>query len=660
MQSREVEIMRTRISVLSIFLVVILLLLSQGFAVIVVYKDGSILEGTIKDLNSNYVVVNSTLGEIQIPVSNIQSVVFKDGTIPQSGQEFSLNGRKFRGYVTELSKDYAVVTTWFGKIKLNLKSGSVDYLGFEKVELPSITSETFFQVELVLNDYYICALVNGEMIVGTELNTSGEYITLVDSYKNTFFILKGALEYIYIPYKRAKGFDLVVLHNGQKLYGVVKKLSDTQYEISGQWGKVVVNQNDVVFSTYQETKEQSSQIARYDQPIQQSATTLIEKAIYDKDGVATIVVDDPVKVEGKEVRKINIYPKEIVDPRTGITFVLVPGGVFKMGGDVSWRNVEEDELPQREVYVSAFYISKYPITVKQYLDFLKASQIGSSIIAGKQISPVEIDFLGQKVRVSYSAPAILLNVPITGINYASAKAYCDWAGYQLPTEAQWEKAARGTDGRRYPWGNESQTNYNDGRKDYPVNEFENVDISPYGVVNTYGYPIELCRDYYAKDAYKKLPKENPLNTTGTYVVGRAGAVAGRITDRIPLTPSEPRNDVTFRVVMDAEEAFNIIKKPLKNKLLGITWFVVNENIKKQYNVKSEGLYVAFVETGSPAQLAGIKDGDVIVKIDGKTIKSPDDALKALSGKKQGDISVLTIDRGGKAIEIKVRLGGWLF
>jgi len=422
------------------------------------------------------------------------------------------------------------------------------------------------------------------MIVGGELNTSDDYITVVDSYKNTFFILKGALEYIYIPYKQAKGYDMVVLDTGRKLYGVVKKISDTQYEISGHWGKVIVNENNIVFPTYKEAKEQSSEIVQYIQ---------LEKAIYDKDGVATIVTDVPVKVEGKEVRKINIYPKEIVDPRTGITFVLVPGGVFKMGADASWKNVEEDELPQREVYVSAFYISKYPVTVKQYLDFLKASQTGSSIIAGKQINPVEIDFLGQKVRASYSAPANLLNVPITGINYASAKAYCNWAGYQLPTEAQWEKAARGTDGRRYPWGNESQTKYNDGRKDYPVDEFENVDISPYGVVNTYGYPIELCRDYYAKDAYKKLPKENPLNTTGTYVVGRAGVLAGRITDRIPLTPSEPRNDVTFRVVMDAEEAFNIVKKPLNNKLLGITWFVVNENVKKQYSVKSEVVYVGF-------------------------------------------------------------------
>ncbi len=657
--------MRTRISVLSIFLVAMLLLLSEVFAIIVVYRDGSTLEGTIEDSNSNYVVLNTTLGKIQIPVSNIRSIVFKNGTIPQSGQEFSLSGKRYRGYVTELSKDYAVVTTWFGKIKINLKSDSVDFLGFEKAELPGITSESFFQVELVLNDYYICSLINGEMIVGLELNTSGDYIAVVDSYKNTFFILKGALEYIYIPYKYAKSYDLVVLNTGRKLYGVVKKFSDTQYEISGQWGKVVVNQNDIVFSTYKETKEQPSQIVQYVQPAQQttkveSTATLIEKAIYDKDGVATIVADVPVKVEGKEVRKINIYPKEIVDPRTGVTFVLVPGGVFKMGADASWRNVEEDELPQREVYVSSFYISKYPVTVKQYLDFLKASQTGASIIVGKQINPVEIDFLGQKVRVSYSAPGDLLNVPITGINYASAKAYCDWAGYQLPTEAQWEKAARGTDGRRYPWGNESQTKYNDGRRDYPVDEFENVDISPYGVVNTYGYPIELCRDYYAKDAYKKLPKENPLNTTGTYVVGRAGAVAGRITDRIPLTPSESRNDVTFRVVMDAEEAFNIIKKPLNNKLLGITWFVVNENVKKQYNVKSEGLYVAFVETGSPAQLAGIKIGDVIVKIDGKTVKSFDDALKALSGKKQGDISTLTIDRGGKVIEIKVRLGIWLF
>ncbi|WP_448378451.1 SUMF1/EgtB/PvdO family nonheme iron enzyme [Fervidobacterium sp.] len=660
--------MRTSIGTWVFLLFVLCIFLfvgSKTFAATIVYKDGPMLDGTLEDLNNAFVVVSNPFGKIQVPVSNIQSIVFKSDTIPESGQELSINGKKYRGYVTELSKDYAVVTTWFGKIKINLKSDSVDYLGFEKVELPSITSEPFFQVELVLNDYYICALVNGEMIVGTELNTSGDYISLVDSYKNTFFILKGTLEYIYIPYKHAKGYDLVVLNTGKKLYGIVKKLSDTQYEISGQWGKLVVNQKDIVFSTYKDTKEQTSQIVQYIQPTQQTsrievADILLEKAVYDRDGVATIVTDAPVKVEGKEVRKINIYPKEIVDPRTGITFVLIPGGVFKMGADASWRNVEEDELPQREVYVSAFYISKYPITVKQYLDFLKASQTSSSIVVGKQINPVEIDFLGQKVRVSYSAPATLLNVPITGINYASAKAYCDWAGYQLPTEAQWEKAARGTDGRRYPWGNESQTKYNDGRKDYPVDEFESVDISPYGVVNTYGYPIELCRDYYAKDAYKKLPKENPLNTTGTYVVGRAGALAGRITDRIPLAPSEVRNDVTFRVVMDAEEAFNIVKKPLNNKLLGITWFVVNENVKKQYNVKSEGLYVAFVETGSPAQLAGIKDGDVIVKIDGKTIKSPDDALKALSGKKQGDISVLTIDRGGKAIEIKVRLGAWLF
>jgi len=297
--------MRTRISVLSIFLVVLLILLSKGFAVIVVYRDGSTLEGTIEDSNSSYVVVNSTLGKIQIPVSDIQSIVFKDGMIPQSGQEFSLNGKRYRGYVIELSKDYAVVTTWFGKIKLNLKSDSVDYLGFEKVELPSVTSEPFFQVELVLNDYYICSLINGEMIVGGELNTSDDYITVVDSYKNTFFILKGALEYIYIPYKQAKGYDMVVLDTGRKLYGVVKKFSDTQYEISGQWGKVVVNQNDIVFSTYKETKEQPSQIVQYVQPTQQtkveSIATIIEKAIYDKDGVATIVADVPVKVEGKEV-----------------------------------------------------------------------------------------------------------------------------------------------------------------------------------------------------------------------------------------------------------------------------------------------------------------------------------------------------------------------
>lgn len=633
--------------------------LSIVLAVTIVYKDSSTIEGDLEDMNNKYVVVSNALGKIQIPVDNVKAIIFRNHNMFQTGREVSIGGKKYEGYATELSKEYVTVTTWFGNVKVNLKSDILDFIGFEKVDFPNVPLETYFQVELSLNEYYVCSLKSGEMIVGTQLSSNNDYLIVSDNYRNTFYILKGAVEDLYIPYKYAKGYDLVVLSTGRKLYGVVKKLSETQYEVSGQWGKVVVNQGEILFTTYKETKEQVVQPVQ-PTPKVEPAPNLLDRLIYDKDGVAVVVADSPIKVEGKEIKRINIYPRQIVDPRTGIVFVLVPGGVFKMGADTSWGSVDDDELPQREVYVSAFYISKYPITVKQYLDFLKASQTSSSVVYGKQISPVEIDFLSQKVRVSYNAPQALLNSPITGINYLSAKAYCDWAGYQLPTEAQWEKAARGTDGRRYPWGNSRPTTYNDGKKDYPVDMFEETDVSPYGVVNMYGYPIEICRDYYSKDAYKKLPKDDPLNTTGTYVVGRTGVLTGRITDRIPILPSEPRDDTTFRVVLSVEEALDISKKPLNNKLVGITWFVVNDNIKKQYSVKSEGLYVAYVESGSPAQLAGVKTGDVIVKIDGKAIKSQDDALKALSGKKQGDVSVLTIERAGKTLEIKIKLGIWLF
>ncbi|MFN3692466.1 MAG: formylglycine-generating enzyme family protein, partial [Fervidobacterium sp.] len=167
----------------------------------------------------------------------------------------------------------------------------------------------------------------------------------------------------------------------------------------------------------------------------------------------------------------------------------------------------------------------------------------------KNIQPVEQKISNTTLHVSFTTDPKFHNLPITGINWYSAKAYCDWAGYQLPTEAQWEKAARGTDARIYPWGSTTLAKYNDGKGDYPVDAFEKSDFSPYGLINMFGFPIEYCRDYYDPDAYKKLKNDNPINNSGTLVVGRCGAISNRITDRIPVNPSEIRNDFTFRVVM---------------------------------------------------------------------------------------------------------------
>ncbi len=617
------------------------------FSATVFFKDGNTVFGSIVSLNSDKVIVDTILGKMEIPFHYVKSISFKEDHIPESGQEISINGKKYKGYVSQISNNTLTVVTQFGYIEVKLTK-AVDYIGFEKADFPEFQSGDYFNIELTTSEYYVCNLYYGEMIIGNRIEAKDDYILVFDNYENTFYVSKRAVESLYIPYKVANGYDLFVLDNGKKLYGVTKQLSNNQYEVFGSWGKQIINKENIIFTTFAERSEISG-------------SDIMKNIIYDRDNTATLVVDTEFKVDGKNIRTINVYPREIKDTRTGVEFVLVPGGTFKMGANPSWVKVEDDELPEREVYVSSFYISKYPVTVKQYLDFLRAAQLSFTPAVGKQITPVEIDFLKQKIRVGYTTSSTTQNYPITGINYESAKAYCEWAGYSLPTEAQWEKAARGTDGRIYPWGNAKSVKYNDGQKDYNVTTFQDTDVSPYGVVNMYGYPIEICIDYYDKDAYKKLPNKDPVNTTpGTSIVARTGVLSGRITDRIAIPVSETRNDLTFRVVLNVEDALNISNRPMNNKLFGVYWYVVNDLLKKEYKVSSDGLYVVYTETGSPAQSAGIKPGDVIVAIDGKSVKSRQDAINAISGKKTGDVCTVTVSRSGKKIDLKIKLRTWSF
>lgn len=187
---------------------------------------------------------------------------------------------------------------------------------------------------------------------------------------------------------------------------------------------------------------------------------------------------------------------------------LVPAGEFTMGSTMS-----PDERPVHRVYLNAFYMDKYHVTVGQYAKYLVATGLEA---------PPEWDIMNQPQHQKR---------PVVNVSWSDAATYCKWAGKRLPTEAEWEKAARGTDGRLYPWGNEAPTRLhaNFGKKEWanhmalvPVGMFE-MGKSPYGIYDLAGNAWEWVNDWYDHDYYKKSPAKNPQGpTAGKSKVVRGG------------------------------------------------------------------------------------------------------------------------------------------
>ena len=182
--------------------------------------------------------------------------------------------------------------------------------------------------------------------------------------------------------------------------------------------------------------------------------------------------------------------------------VVVPAGEFIMGTD----QAREDAYPEHKVYLDAFEIDRYEVTNAQYwefLEYIKKTNDHSKCFKGEPSNKDHTPRFWDNEY--YNVP----DYPVARIDWYDAYAYAAWAGKRLPTEAEWEKAARGLDGRDFPWGNEWDTaRCNLSGEPKPVGSGE-AGKSVYGCYDMAGSVYEWCADWYVNTYYTESPYKNP-------------------------------------------------------------------------------------------------------------------------------------------------------
>jgi formylglycine-generating enzyme required for sulfatase activity len=219
---------------------------------------------------------------------------------------------------------------------------------------------------------------------------------------------------------------------------------------------------------------------------------------------------EPVLGQLDRLRKQRAVPSS---SPAEVPMAVIPEGTFGMGSDS--RQALEDERPKHEVWLDRFEIDLYEVTTGHYAAFLAVDE-----------RPAPWQWESVNLGIHRDRPVI-------GVDWHDANAYCRWAGKRLPTEAEWEKAARGTDGRRYPWGNQEPTaamaNFALGaRFSYsqvlmPVDQYDEGK-SPFGLYHMAGNVWEWTHDWYGADYYQTSQARNPTGPPdGQFKVLRGGS-----------------------------------------------------------------------------------------------------------------------------------------
>ena len=265
------------------------------------------------------------------------------------------------------------------------------------------------------------------------------------------------------------------------------------------------------------------------------------------------VQSKPEQKPVQEARVVQPLPapahERAVTGRDGAPMVLVPAGEFLMG------NEAEGDAPSHRVYLDALYIDRQEVTNARYLKFVEAT---------RHRAPQHVVDPQYDLWVGATLAPGVADLPVVNVDWSDANAYCRWAGKRLPTEAEWEKAARGTDGRIFPWGNETPSfarlnfsrRWQGAHTLQPVGNYE-AGNSPYGVQDMAGNVWEWVNDWYDAGSYAAGPARNPQGvSSGSSKILRGGSWTNsadtvRATHRREEDPDMRNSDSGFRCARGA-------------------------------------------------------------------------------------------------------------
>ncbi len=285
--------------------------------------------------------------------------------------------------------------------------------------------------------------------------------------------------------------------------------------------------------------------------------------------------EEPIATSGSEPPANARLGDTWTSPVDGMVMAYIPAGEFQMGSETG----DDDEKPIHTVSLDAFWMDLTEVTNAMFEQFANAS--GYQTTAEKEGSAWVFDLQSKEWKDTSGADWRHPQGPESSIRFiersssgagelGDAAAYCEWAGRRLPTEAEWEKAARGTDGRTYPWGEDApngelanfadrslEVNWADKNVDdgyqftAPVGSYPKG-VSPYGIFDLAGNVWEWVADWYSETYYQSAPRNNPAGpASGEYRVLRGGSWSDearnlRAANRSRYNPGNRLNNIGFR------------------------------------------------------------------------------------------------------------------